>query len=171
MSGRFWTKERDAELIRLTGEGNSARDVAAIFGCTRNAVIGRRNRLGIETVLNATTPRTVQGSAKERQSRKPRHPTPEVVPMPQPILSPIETMFTAPIPKVDAPTGAAAAIMALRPDSCRWPISDPLRDDFHFCGCKAAIGKSYCLEHYRASFGLGTLSERKAVGAARKVPS
>ncbi len=167
MSGKFWTEERDAELRRLTAERHSARDVAEIFGCTRNAVIGQRNRLGIETVLNATTPRRPRVAKPSKPKAAPQ-PIPEVVPMPQPILSPIETMFTAPIPKVDAPTGAAAAIMALRPDSCRWPISEPLRDDFHFCGCKAALGKSYCLEHYRASFGLGTLAKRKAVTAARK---
>jgi GcrA cell cycle regulator len=43
-----WTPERVAELERLWREGHSASEVAkALGGITRNAVIGKANRLGL----------------------------------------------------------------------------------------------------------------------------
>lgn len=91
--------------------------------------------------------------------------------MPQPQISHrVELVFgDETIELKPAGSGAAEAVMALRRDSCRWPNGDPLGDDFNFCGCKALIGRPYCETHYRVSFGLGTLAERKSVGAARKV--
>jgi len=33
----------------------------------------------------------------------------------------------------------------------RWPIGDPRRPDFHFCGARAATGRPYCEVHWRAA--------------------
>ncbi|MEZ5981668.1 MAG: GcrA family cell cycle regulator [Parvularculaceae bacterium] len=35
---------------------------------------------------------------------------------------------------------------------CKWPIGDPARDDFHFCGQPTSSGKSYCAYHARLAF-------------------
>jgi hypothetical protein len=39
------------------------------------------------------------------------------------------------------------SIAALTPDDCRWPIGDPLKDDFRFCCESKAPRGSYCLAH------------------------
>lgn len=34
-----------------------------------------------------------------------------------------------------------------RSGGCSWPIGDPRKDDFHFCGEQAMPGKPYCSQH------------------------
>lgn len=174
---RFWTEERDAKLRELAKQGCGDPEIAAVLGasCTKNMVIGRRHRLHIELTqcqpgkkrpLMATagphkapkTPKKPKEAPKPKPAPIPAH---EVASMPQPALAPIEHLFPA--------LGSAAAILALKPGMCKWPIGDARDDNFHFCGCKALLGLSYCSEHHRASFGIGTLAERKALTAARKV--
>lgn len=50
-----WIKGREAMFEALCATGMSAREIAAKMGngATRNAVIGKRRRLGIETVIGA----------------------------------------------------------------------------------------------------------------------
>lgn len=40
-----WTPGMDAEMLRLWGEGASAREIGAVLGCSKNAVIGRHRRI------------------------------------------------------------------------------------------------------------------------------
>jgi len=36
--------------------------------------------------------------------------------------------------------------------TCRWPIGDPKDDDFHFCGKKIPVGRTYCPEHSNTAY-------------------
>jgi len=180
---RFWNDERDAELRRLAKAGCGDNEIAAILGhgCNKNKVIGRRHRIGVELTqcqpgkrrpLMASAgpekaPKTPAKAAKPSKPSSAPIPAPGVVAMPQPALAPVEMLFAP--PKVDAPTGAGAAVLALRPSSCRWPLGNPLADDFHFCMAPHGAGVSYCREHERASWGKGTVSEQRAVKSAMKV--
>lgn len=44
-----WTDARIAELERLWGEGKSASEIAGLMGLTRNAIIGKAHRLGLDS--------------------------------------------------------------------------------------------------------------------------
>ena len=44
----LWTAEQTEELKRLYGEGLSCSAIAAVMGKSRNAVIGRAHRIGLE---------------------------------------------------------------------------------------------------------------------------
>ena len=63
-----WTPERTHRLKTLWREGVSARDIAYKIGgdLTRNAVIGKANRLGLS--------RSVEHSAKAKSLKKPTPP-------------------------------------------------------------------------------------------------
>jgi GcrA cell cycle regulator len=37
--------------------------------------------------------------------------------------------------------------MELREAMCRWPIGDPSREDFRFCGARSTTASSYCVHH------------------------
>jgi GcrA cell cycle regulator len=164
----FWTHGKIEELRRLLADKNSAKEAAEILGCTRNAVIGKSHRLGINSGLNSSNSNRVKNAHAERKTKSATILAKGVVMTPQPSLEPIEALF--PLPQIETPMGAAAAIMSLTPDSCRWPLGNPLDDTFRFCGCKAAFGKPYCLEHYRASCGNGTPSERRVSRPAWNAP-
>ena len=36
--------------------------------------------------------------------------------------------------------------------TCRWPIGDPGRADFHYCGALPRSGQVYCGTHYDISY-------------------
>jgi hypothetical protein len=44
----FWTKERDAKLRQLVAEGLGDTAIARILGCTRKAIVGKRQRSNIQ---------------------------------------------------------------------------------------------------------------------------
>jgi GcrA cell cycle regulator len=45
--------------------------------------------------------------------------------------------------------GVAAAVLALKPTHCRWPIGDPTKDDFHYCSAPRSPHDvpPYCRKH------------------------
>ena len=43
-------------------------------------------------------------------------------------------------------------VRTLQMNDCRWPIGDPQRSDFHFCGKPKAPDFPYCEFHVRLAF-------------------
>ena len=39
------------------------------------------------------------------------------------------------------------SILELQSTMCAWPIGDPKKDDFYFCGKETYLGSPYCREH------------------------
>lgn len=44
------------------------------------------------------------------------------------------------------------SIQDLQENTCRWPVGDPLKDDFHFCGRSALEAQPYCEYHCGVAF-------------------
>ena len=40
----------------------------------------------------------------------------------------------------------------IREANCRWPLGDPLSEDFAYCGLQPARGRSYCAGHCRMAY-------------------
>jgi|SRR5258708_5423514 len=36
--------------------------------------------------------------------------------------------------------------------TCMWPVGDPSKSDFHFCGAKPVATRPYCLEHAQVAY-------------------
>lgn len=43
-------------------------------------------------------------------------------------------------------------LMELTTRTCRWPVGDPRRDDFRFCGDYAEPGRVYCCQHHALAY-------------------
>lgn len=61
-----------------------------------------------------------------------------------------ETVKTVPAPVLsivyaDSPVGVQ--MLELTEKTCRWPIGDPKKAGFHFCGDCPAPGRPYCVKH------------------------
>jgi GcrA cell cycle regulator len=54
--------------------------------------------------------------------------------------------------KMQAPPDGSAAVLALQPWACKWPIGDPHRPGFTFCGRPALEGEVYCDQHCRLAY-------------------
>ena len=108
--------------------------IAAAIGCSRNAVIGKVHRLGLERFVGRATPPRQQASTT--RVRSPR--------LPPPLVEVVEATTLAPPPWVVG--HARKQIIELRSDECRWPIGEP-GEDFCFCAEPNLTGSSYCSYH------------------------
>jgi len=142
-----WTDERVELLKTLWAEGLSAAQIAnKMGGVTRNAVIGKVHRLGLSGRATPAKPQRGCGPSQE--------PREEVVTVKPQQRAEIKSV----IPEVDTitpvvlDTGAMTTVATIKNNMCKWPIGDPAKDDFHFCGQPASMGKSYCTHHARLAF-------------------
>jgi len=141
-----WTDERVELLKTLWSEGLSAAQIAnKMGGVTRNAVIGKVHRLGLSGRATPAKPQRGCGPSSAR-----REDEPEVKPQRQEIKSVIPDVDT--IAPVVLDSGDKTTVATIKNNMCKWPIGDPAKDDFHFCGQPALTGKSYCTYHARMAF-------------------
>jgi GcrA cell cycle regulator len=152
-----WTEERIAKLKQGWEGGMTATQIAEMLGegVTRNAVIGKAHRLGLES-----RPSPVKAAAEDAAPRTPPPPPPQK-PVPEPVPQQARAEMPAPAPPpVPAPAVAKPApkpaklgkqarttLLDLSDKVCKWPIGHPGEPDFHFCGKPVQPGFPYCGEH------------------------
>jgi GcrA cell cycle regulator len=155
----LWTDEAVQALKRLAHEGRSASVIAQALGApSRNAVIGKANRIGIK--LGGGRAFAPGGTPAEAyQMKSASGPCPRPAPRKQ---------RSAPAPSRDlrVKPGEEAASLAeaevgemrrvrfeeIRALACRWPLGDPMSKDFAYCGLEAANGRPYCAGHSRLAY-------------------
>lgn len=151
-----WTVARELEVRKLWRAGYTASRIALeLGGVTRNAVIGKLNRLGMR--MNSRTPGvtlTCDPTARIAGSKPGQRPDgfrrkPDKRPQ-----SAVKQLFAAPAPEVapDIPAHQRVPLQALTRESCRYPIGDPGQPDFGFCDSKHAPGLPYCSSHARIAY-------------------
>jgi GcrA cell cycle regulator len=147
-----WTDERVALLRELWAKGLSASQIAVqLGGVTRNAVIGKAHRLGLES---RPSPIRGNGTGSRRRNRA--------------IDRALEakalrgTMADEEIggEKIVPDGGTRASEPALPPlarkggdvKECLWPIGDPGDTDFRFCEEDTVPGRPYCSAHCEVAY-------------------
>jgi GcrA cell cycle regulator len=130
-----WTQAEDEWLHALEALGYSASLIAERMGRSREAVIGRSNRLrGGRRGLKAK-PRTIVTRIHK------------VTPPPPNSRAARAARAPLPVPPVDGKR-RMIGIFELTPTSCRWPHGD--RAPYLFCGApRMDAGCSYCEGHAR----------------------
>src|SRR6266704_2046347 len=134
-----WTSERIELLKRCLHAGLSCGQIAREIGVSRNAVIGKRNRLGL------SRPKDVIGRqlGQRRAAKLVRPKTPRTWRSKRPRLNifaqheMLMVTFRRPQPPAeDIPiyNGRGCTLLELSQEKCRWPISNPGAEDFCFCG-------------------------------------
>ena len=148
-----WTSERIELLKRCLHAGLSCGQTAREIGVTRNAVIGKMNRLGL------SRPKDVIGRQLEqrRAARLARPKTPRTWRSKRPRLNifaqheMLMMAFRSPQPPAeDIPiyNGRGCTLLELSQGKCRWPISNPGAEDFCFCGNEPVKGLPYLADAY-----------------------
>ncbi len=151
-TGQTWTTERVALLRTYVEAGLSCRQIANQIGVTRNAVIGKVSRLGLSSFKGVSAP-LAPAMPKERRAtaRRPGKISQRRI---------LRTINGAPRFVVDAMRAEEfdidkslhCSLVDLRDGKCRWPIGDPAKSDFCFCGGAQVQGLSYCAPHARLAY-------------------
>lgn len=155
--GVGWTDERVAMLKVLNADGLSGSQIAVeMGGVSRNAVIGKLNRLG----LVGTKPKTRARPHVPRRRRQlqPRlqkfYDTREGKPLDEP--APVYAS------DLDIPQAQRRTFMQLESHHCRWPVGDPGAPGFFFCGGWALPCMPYCEAHARIAYNKPVQRQRPA---------
>ena len=163
-----WTDERVELVTKLWADGHSASIIASrMGGVSRNAVIGKVHRLGLSgrrTVARSkaslrnqsrgqffgapqNTPR-LRRKYNSNSRKKTHYPNTGPATVDQKTRARELYIEAAAPTALDPPPDKRLNILALTSRTCRWPIGDPAKPGFAYCGrAKRADGKSYCDQH------------------------
>lgn len=174
-----WDNATLKKLKALTGKGLSTSEIGKRLGMSKNAIVGKLNRLGWNAkASSATTTEKKVDTKKTATKAEPAKKTvakkaetaKKTVAQKAPAkaatkkATPKVVAPKAPAKKADAKTSAKNLAMHqriiqhslemanLKPNQCRWPIGDPDSEHFHFCGETVFVGKPYCYEHCKQAY-------------------
>ena len=134
-----WTTERVALLRSCVNSGLSCAQIANEIGVSRNAVIGKINRLGLSRGRSAAASGPRVGAPR----RRPQVLTQRLA---------LEAVFASEPVGEDVVSAEPCSLLSLAPHKCRWPISSGGTAAFTFCGNITAGGVSYCVGHARLAY-------------------
>lgn len=172
-----WTDEVCTRLRELHAEGVSAGQMANTineeFGLTftRSAIIGKSSRLGLGSIGGGAPWRAAATQPVAKVKR------PRVVRVHRPTDWSVERITkTRPDPAtfnpepsnmetdLAIPQHQRRTLLELTSDTCRWPVGEPDKPDFFFCGAALIAGSPYCAVHRARA-----VTERPSRGGTRFV--
>lgn len=137
-----WPEALEARLADLWAQGVSAALIGEQLGKTRNAVIGKVDRLGLpmrQTVKAQSgwcQPPSQLGRKRQRKT------TPETTTRPDGGI----------IDDAAIPFEQRKTLLELTPSCCKWPVGDPAQEGFFFCGGVAEIDRPFCPAHAKRAY-------------------
>lgn len=167
-----WTDERVETLIKLWTDGLSASQIATqLGGVTRNAVIGKVHRLKLSgrAKVASGSKRAKKTAEMQEQRRRAAARTASAAPITRTVTTAIgntalkaeistEIVARAAAPAHDStdsvvvPMSRELTLTDLNESTCKWPIGDPMAEDFNFCGNGVKEGCPYCAYHAKLAF-------------------
>lgn len=167
-----WTDEIVARLRELWEQGLSTAEIGRQLNVTKNAVVGKAHRLGLE---GRPSPIRKAVSKKDKLTETPKQKTSLVekdehkkqvkkVKQDKPSKSEevINIKTEEVVEKTIVKNKKTKKLEFISPDElpsyrksnseCCWPIGDPGEKGFHFCKAPVVPGKPYCLEHVQVAY-------------------
>lgn len=165
-----WTDERVELLRKLWADGLSASQIAAqMGGVSRNAVIGKVHRLKLSGRGKQTSsqprvkkPASSGGGTRVSSSPRPSSSGPRVSSHTHSIgatalkadyeVRAVSATVLEFVPALVAPEPKRIKLVELSERTCKWPIGDPLSQEFAFCGHESGDTGPYCQFHAKMAY-------------------
>ena len=155
-----WNDENVARLKDLWDQGLPTAQIGKLIGFTKNAVVGKAHRIGLER-----RPSPIRRTAVKPDRKKARSPVrpklnfenstdEEKIIRPQiHTLQPsIKNIFTSSSKR-----------------GCEWPEGHPDEPEFHFCNKQRFEDKPYCLDHCAVAYVIPEKEEAKPMARSSSI--
>jgi GcrA cell cycle regulator len=137
--------------------GTATAEIGRKLGVSKNAIVGKAHRLdldsrpspiqrGSESLGRSPTTRRLPQSLPPLPSLQDAAPAPAPAPRPAPVIQAIR------LPVEPKPLPPVRPIVRRAPRECCWPIGEPGKPAFRFCGGPAELGRPYCDEHSKLAY-------------------
>ena len=136
-----WNESNVARLKELWDQGLPTAQIGKLLGFTKNAVVGKAHRIGLER-----RPSPIRRTAVKPDRKKARSP---IVPTLKFETLKEEVKET---PKQTFQPAVKNLFNTQTKRGCEWPEGHPDESDFKFCGKDRFEDKPYCLEHCAVAY-------------------
>ena len=133
-----WDDNNVARLRELWDQGLPTAQIGKLLGFTKNAVVGKAHRIGLER-----RPSPIRRSSTKPDRKKARSPI-----IPKLNFETIkEELKEQPKSKPGLQPIARNLVSNYTKRGCEWPDGHPDESDFKFCGRERYEDKPYCIDH------------------------
>ena len=147
-----WNDNNVSRLKDLWDQGLPTAQIGKLLGFTKNAVVGKAHRIGLERRPSPIRRATIKPDRKKARS--------PVMPKLNFEEKYTEQKESSSIRKTFLPI--TKNILAKKLErGCEWPEGHPNELEFHFCGKKRFEDKPYCLDHCAAAYVIPEKEEVK----------
>ena len=138
-----WNQQKVEDLKKLWNDGVATSRIGEQLGFTKNAVIGKAFRLGLERRQNSrkkiSQPASFSSTTLYRETSS---------------SSSSISVKKEPIRRREKFSFKKSIVGTGNFRSCQWPIGDPLEEGFHYCGDQNIPTKPYCIEHFKKAYNV-----------------
>jgi len=154
-----WNDENVARLKELWDQGLPTAQIGKLLNFTKNAVVGKAHRIGLER-----RPSPIRRTAVKPDRKKARSPI-------MPILNfESQQIKTTHAPIYQAFLPAVKTIFSSTTKrGCEWPEGHPEEDEFHFCNEERFEDKPYCINHCAVAYVIPEKDEAKQVARSNNI--
>ena len=138
-----WNESNVARLKELWDQGLPTAQIGKLLGFTKNAVVGKAHRIGLER-----RPSPIRRTAVKPDRKKARSP---IVPKLNFEVAKEETKETPIVQQTFQPVVKNLFKNNIK-RGCEWPEGHPDEPDFKFCGQERFEDKPYCLNHCAVAY-------------------
>tara|TARA_B110000014_G_C19882063_1_gene456531 strand:- start:67 stop:543 length:477 start_codon:yes stop_codon:yes gene_type:complete len=153
-----WNDDNVLRLKELWDQGLPTAQIGKLLGFTKNAVVGKAHRIGLER-----RPSPIRRTAVKPDRKKARSPV-----MPK-LNFEKEGSEKNQHDVVSFQPSVKNIFISNSKRGCEWPMGHPDESDFHFCGKERFDDKPYCLDHCAIAYVIPEKEESKPLPVNRSI--
>ena len=139
-----WDENNVTRLRELWDQGLPTAQIGKLLGFTKNAVVGKAHRIGLER-----RPSPIRRTAVKPDRKKARSPV-----MPKLNFESKKENQTVNNENTSFQPVVKNLFNSSVKRGCEWPVGHPDETDFHFCEKERFEDKPYCLQHCAVAYVL-----------------